>query len=138
MLSPDQQWNALRAPCGPLGFLVRPERRAKRTTGLESLSDSACFHRLYDLCWTLRDPEALALLTAEERAAVEEFENIFQSLPWQPVASLPHMSELQDDDLSPLIPVGERLLRLLEAHAKPQARPKWWHRLVKRFSAVDV
>ena len=58
----------LLAPCLPLRFLVRPERRAKKPSGMEGFSESACFHRLFDLFWTFRDVPAVALLSDEERS----------------------------------------------------------------------
>jgi len=44
--TPEQQKMALMAPFFPLDFLVDPERRAKKPNGMESFSQSACFHRL--------------------------------------------------------------------------------------------
>ena len=64
-----QQCEAVfRAPCLPLGFLVRPERRAQKPTGMEGFSESACFHRMRELFWTLDEPEALVLLSVQEKA----------------------------------------------------------------------
>jgi hypothetical protein len=114
MLTPNQQKTALLAPCLPLSFLVRPEPRAKKPTGMESFSESACFHRLHNLFWTLNDAEAVALLSDDERAALAEFSRVFESLPWRVIVAHPHISELPSDDLSPLVPAGERLLRMLE------------------------
>jgi hypothetical protein len=82
---------------------------------MESFSESACFHRLFGLFWTLRDADATALLSDEERAAKEEFTRVFESLQWRVIQAHPHISELPDDDLTPLLASGERLLQLLEA-----------------------
>jgi len=122
MLTSNQQKTALIAPLLPLRFLVRPERRAKKPTGMESLSESACFHRLHDLLWTLRDADAVALLSEDERAALVEFTRVFQSLPWRVIEAHPHISELPGDDLSPLLPAGERLLGMLEARTASSQR----------------
>jgi hypothetical protein len=129
MLTHNQRETALVAPCLPLKFLVRPERRAKKPSGMESFSESACFFRLHDLLWTLRDAEAVALLSDDERAALEEFNRAFQSLPWRVIEAHPHISELPDDDLSPLLPTGARLLGLLEARAARFRRYGWLRRL---------
>ena len=120
MLTSETQKAAILAPCLPLRFLVVPERRAEKPKGMESFSTSACFHRLHDLFWTFRDAEAAALLSAEERSALAEFNQVFDSLPWRVIDSHPHISELPGDDLSPLLPAGERLLRMLEARSAPR------------------
>ena len=117
-LSPDQQLAALRAPQAPLGFLIDPVRRTQRPGGFEEFSDSAVFHRLHDLLWTLGEPPVWALLEDAEKAALAEFDEAFNSLPWRVIESHPHISELADDDLTPLIPAGARLYHLLEAHEK--------------------
>lgn len=130
MLTPDQQQSALLAPCIALTFLVRPDQRDKHLTGMENFSESACFHRLHDLFWTFRDADTVALLNAEERAAVIEFNRIFRSLRWRVIEAQPHISELPDDNLSPLVPVGEKLLRLLEARAPRPRRFGWLRKIL--------
>ena len=135
MLTPEQQKLALETPCLTLRFLVQAERRAKKRTGMESCSESACFHRLHDIFWPLGDAETVALLTDDERAALTEFNRVFTSLPWRVIEAHPHISELPDDDLSPLIPAGERLLRLLEARASRRHRSGWLRRLPGLFRA---
>ena len=133
MLTPDQQDAAFRAPLLPLGFLVRPKHRAKKPTGMEAFSESACFHRLHSLCFfPLRD-YAAALLSDDERAAVEEFTQVFESLPWRVIESHPHICELPGDDLSPLLPSGERLLRMLEARSTSSGPLRWLRRLFEPF-----
>jgi hypothetical protein len=133
MLTPDQQKTALLAPCLPLSFLVRPERRAKKPTGMESFSESACFHRLHNLFWTLNDAEAVALLSDDEQAALAEFSRVFESLPWLIIEAHPHISELPSDDLSPLVPAGERLLRMLESRTERPRRFAWLRQMVGFF-----
>jgi hypothetical protein len=118
MLTPDEQKMTLLAPCLPLRFLVLPEFRSKKPTGMESYSESACFYRLRDLFWTLRDPKATALLNEEEREALREFDSVFNSLPWRVIEAHQHVSELVDDDLTPLLPSATRLLDLLELRAR--------------------
>ena len=113
MLTFEQQRSCLVGAGVPLRFLVQPERRARKVPGMESFSDSACFHRLRDLVWPIASPEMAACLSTEQSAALAEFERIYHSLPWQVIAAHPHISELPGDDLSLLVPAGERLLRLI-------------------------
>jgi hypothetical protein len=115
MLTLEEQKMMLLAPCLPLSFLARSECRARKPTGMEGFSESACFHRLHDLFWTFRDAPAIALLSGEERSALVEFTRVFESLPWRVIADHPHICELPGDDLTPLLPSGERLLQILEA-----------------------
>ena len=122
MLTAEEQKMTLLAPCLPLAFLVRADRRAQKPTGMESFSDSACFHRWHALFWTFRDASAVALLSDPERAVLAEFTRVFESLPWRVIVDHPHISELPDDDLSTLLPSGERLLQLLEARTGDSRR----------------
>jgi hypothetical protein len=81
---------------------------------MKGFSDSAIFHRLHDLLWTFNEPEAVALLNPEEKACLMEFNEAFASLAWRPIVTHPHISEVPDNDLSPLIPSSTCLLKLLE------------------------
>lgn len=132
MLTEEQKMTLL-APCLPLDFLVRPERHARKPTGMESFSESACFHRLHDLFWTFRDAPAVALLSDEERSMLAEFTRAFDSLPWRVIPEHPHISELPGDDLSPLLPSGQRLLRMLEGRTADSRRFAWLRRLFRAF-----
>src|SRR5262245_27710075 len=125
-LTPEQQRLALQAPCLPLRFLVRPERRAGPRQQMKELSDSAIFHRWMDLFWTLREPEAVALLTAEERGYLSAFNTAFEALPWRKIDSHPHISEVPGDDLSTLLPSATRLLHSLERRTRPPVLQRWW------------
>jgi hypothetical protein len=80
----------------------------------------------------LREADALALLSDDERLVVHEFDRLFDSMPWRVIASHPHVSELPDDDLTPLIPAGEKLMRMLEQAARRQ-RFGWLRRLFRFF-----
>jgi hypothetical protein len=70
-----------------------------------------------DLFFTLREPEAVAMLTAEEKDYLKEFNAIFESLPWRPIETHPHISEVPDEELSKLVPSAKRLLVSLEKRA---------------------
>jgi hypothetical protein len=125
-LSTDQQRMALGGTLFPLQFLVNPSWRQTVRDGnreLAKLGDSAMFHRFHDLFWTLREPEVVALLTEEERAALVEFNAVFSKLPWREIEGRSHINKLPDDDLSPLAPSGERLYRLLEARTRASTAP---------------
>lgn len=113
MLTSEQQRLCLAASCLPLDFLVQPESFDRKAHGLDGVSSSACFHRLRDLAFSIASPEMAVCLSAEQTAALVEFERIYHSLPWQVIVPHPHISELPGDDLSPLVPAGERLLRLI-------------------------
>jgi Transposase zinc-binding domain/Putative transposase len=113
-------------PCFPLRFLVRPESRAAPRQQMEDFSDSAIFHRWMDLFWTLKEQEATDLLTAEEKGHLADFTTAYESLPWRPLESHPHISEVSDDDLSTLVPSATRLLESLERRTRPSAIQRMW------------
>lgn len=120
MLTTDQQQQLLQVSRMSLTYLVDLKRRARKPSGMESFSESACFHRLRDLSWCISHPEMAPFLTVEQAAALAEFECVYHSLPWRVIETHPHISELPDDDLSPLIPTAQRLLKLIDA-ATPAA-----------------
>lgn len=130
MLTPEQKKLVFLGPLVPLRFLVRPECRAKKPGGMERCSQSACFHRLHSCFWTLRDSDAVALLSADERLVLAEFTRVFDSLRWRVIETHPHVSELPDDDLSPLLPAGEKLLQMLEARTVRSGPFAWLRRLL--------
>jgi hypothetical protein len=132
-LDAKQQEAAFLAPCAVLSFLVRPERRLQSRTSREPHPDSAYLHWLYEECWTFRDARAVALLNDEERAVLAEFNRAFESQPWRVMEAHPHLSELPNDDLTPLIPAGEKLLRIVEARAAKLRRFAWLRGLSRFF-----
>ena len=115
--APSGSMRSSLSPWSVLKFLVQPSERHSRRigSGMASFSDSAIFHRLRDLVWTLGESQVIALLNAEEITALADFNEAFDSLPWRKVEGYPHISELPDDDLSPLEPTGKRLFYLLDA-----------------------
>src|SRR5262249_8444837 len=132
-LTSEQKEITLRAPCFPLRFLVRPETRAVPREHMEGLSDSAIFHRWMDLFWTLREPEAVTLLTPEEKEYLTEFNAIFESLPWRPIESHPHISDVAYEELSKLLPSATRLLESLERRTTPSVLKRWWRKVLRCF-----
>jgi len=126
MLTSEQKRAALLGPCFPSRFLVRPESRTAPRQQMEGFSDSAIFHRWMDLFWTLREPKVVALLTPEEKGYLSEFNAVFESLPWRPIESHPHISEVAADDLSKLLPSATRLLHSLERRTRPSVLQRWW------------
>jgi len=118
--------------CWSLAYLVDPERRARKMSGMESFPESACFHRLRDLSWPSEHAQMAPFLTPEQSAALSEFEQVYHSLPWCVLADHPHISALPDDDLSPLMPAGKRLFELMhpeaQSHRAPRA-PNWFRRV---------
>ena len=113
-LTSEQKHGALLGPCFPLRFLVRPESRTAPRQQMEGFSDAAIFHRRMDLLFTLRDPEGVALLTPEEKGYLTDFNAVFESLPWRPIQSHPHISEVPDEELAKLVPSATQLLESLE------------------------
>ena len=109
----EQQQQCLAGSCIPLAFLVEPERRARKPSGMESFSESACFHRLRNLFWCVGEPAMASHLSGEQRAALAELDRAYHALPWRTIADHPHISELPDDDLSSLVPAATRLFRLI-------------------------
>jgi hypothetical protein len=81
---------------------------------MEQFSESACFHRLHDLFWCIREPQMAPFLTPAQERALAEFDRLYRSLPWRVIAAHSHISEVLDDDLSPLVAPGLRLLELIE------------------------
>src|SRR5262249_9829928 len=128
MLTSDQNRAAGVVPCLPLAFLVRPETRTAPREQMAGFSDSAIFHRWMNLFWTLREPEAVALLTPEEKGYLSEFHAVFESLPWRPLESHPHISEVTPDELPRLLPSATRLLDSLERGTRPSFLQRWWRR----------
>ena len=120
MFTDDMKQQSLLAPCLPLRFLIKPETRATSCHRMDGFSDSAIFYRLHDLFWTLREENVLALLSDDERLVLREFDLLFESMAWHVIPSHPHVCELPDDDLTPLIPVGEQLMQTLERAGRRQ------------------
>jgi hypothetical protein len=114
----ERQKMALLAPCLPLRFLVHPEARETSRKQMPDISDSARFYRLWDLTCTLREAEAIKPLDKSEQDIIAEFLRVFGGLPWQTIATYPHIKYLASDDLSALIPAGSDLLRMLERRTK--------------------
>ena len=128
MLTSDQKRATLVAPCFPLAFLVRPETRTAPREQMAGFSDSAIFHRWMDLFWTLREPEAVALLTPDEKGYLSAFHAVFESLPWRPLETHPHISEVPAGELSRLLPSATRLLDSLERRTRQSVLQRWWWR----------
>src|SRR5260221_8589784 len=117
-LSSEQKCGTFAGACFPLEFLVCPDTRTTSRQQMEGFSDSAIFHRFMNLTWTLREPEAIALLSPEEKGLLAEFNAVFDSLPWQPVEGHPHISEVVDQELSKLLPSATLLLKSLERRTR--------------------
>jgi hypothetical protein len=110
----EQKKQMVLAPCLPLRFLVQAGSREVSRRQMPGMSDSAVFHRLHSLLWTLREPEAIELLSENEQEILARFTRVFESLPWRVIPAYPHISELPDNDLTPLIPTGAQLFDLLQ------------------------
>ena len=115
MLTAHQQSIALKAPCFALSFLVEPDSREAARKQMSGFSDPAIFHRWMSLSWTFDDADAVALLTPGEQQLLGEFNAIYHSIPWEPIASHPFISDAADDELERLIPVASQLLQSLRS-----------------------
>jgi hypothetical protein len=69
----------------------------------KGLNESAAFYRLWDLFFTPRDSNVREFLGDQGLAAYVRFEQTMQSMPWIPVPGFPHIRQVADGDLSPLI-----------------------------------
>jgi hypothetical protein len=112
----------IKAPILPLTFLLSEERRVQQRSRMPGISDSAIFHRLWHLFGIISVTENRKLLDREEEEALAKFLSVYGSLPWEPLQSHPHISELESDDLSPLLPVARDLISVLERRTKK----RWW------------
>ena len=117
MLTIEQQRMAILGPCFVLGFLVDSEQRKNARQSMHGFSDAAIFHRWMSLAWTFREKEAIELLSDAEREQLNQFNHVFDSISWQPIASHPFMSETSATELERLVPVANGLLQLLRKRA---------------------
>jgi hypothetical protein len=107
-----QFWESLSISRLPLSFILDANKRAARTQMI-GFTDAAFVHRMFDLFFTLRQDWVLERLSPPERSAVQEFESTWSSLPWMPIATHTHVSEVPDSKLQYLVPVAKRLDHLL-------------------------
>jgi len=112
----------------PLDFILSEDRRVQQRQRFVGFRDSAIFHRLWDLCGVIRVTPNRARLTKEEDQALQKFCDEYDKLPWRPLISHPHVSELESDDLSCLVPTARDLYSLMQKrHDKP-----WWKRIFEK------
>jgi len=108
-----QFWNSIACARLPVRLLLEPERITTRTQ-MKEVSASAYVFRMFELFFfQLRDPAVAERFEEEERLDLQEFLRVFDSLPWRPLPSHPHISELEDDDISSLIQPAKKLDRHL-------------------------
>ena len=127
-ITSDQVDSAAIGACLALRFLFHPKQQHVSRNQLPDLSDSAIFHRLWDLLGLI-EPATRTRLNATETEALEEFMRCYNSLPWEPLADQPHISQLRDDDLSPLTRVGKSLHDQLIR----RQNMSWWKRLTLKL-----
>jgi hypothetical protein len=101
--------------CLPLSFLLKFHDVNREGW---AFSESALFFRLWNLFNPISDQELFESLTADQKAAYEDFTAVMRALPWTQIPSHPHISELLDDNLEPLKPSGIRLFQLLHPTSK--------------------
>ena len=113
MLTDQQMEQSLLAPGLPLSFLLELHDRDTNRKQMPGMKDSAVFFRLWDLTDALREPDVIAILSDEQREASRAFHEKMNELPWKVIPSYPHIQELADDDLAPLMEPGRRLYAAL-------------------------
>ena len=118
MLTEEQRSAAIAGPCFVLRFLVESGNRQYARAQMAGFSDAAIFHRWMSLAWTLREPDAIALLTSNELKLLTEFNAIYDSIPWLPIETHPFISDASEDELTKLIPVATELLQSLETRKR--------------------
>ena len=126
MLTKEQQRMAILGPCFVLGFLVDSEQRHNARKSMQGFSDAAIFNRWMSLAWTLSDSETIALLNDSETDLLNQFNQIYDSIQWQPIASHPFMSDTSETELNRLVPVAKPLLQLLRKRACRANQSSWW------------
>lgn len=114
MLTQEQKSAAIAGPCFALRFLVDSKNRHTARAQMAGFSDAAIFHRWLNLTWTLREPDAIALLTPNELNLLAQFNIIYESIPWVPIETHPFISDTSEDQLNRLTPIASELLQSLE------------------------
>ena len=126
MLTKEQQSVAIAGPCFALRFLVESKNRHNARAQMAGFSDAAIFHRWMSLAWTLREPEAIALLTPKQLTLLEEFNAIYESIPWVPIETHPFISDTSDGELDRLTPIAVELLKSLEVRRSHKNQKRRW------------
>ncbi len=130
MLTEEQKSAAIAGPCFALRFLVDPKNRHHARAQMAGFSDAAIFHRWMSLTWTLREPDAIALLTSNELRLLAEFNAIYESIPWVPIETHPFISDTSEGELNRLTPIGTELLQSLEDRTRKTSMRRlfssWW------------
>ena len=127
-LTPEQVRSSTLGACIPLRFLFRPKHRGVSRSQLPGFEDSAIFHRLWSL-FGLVDPAVRPHLSTMETEALDAFMQRFEELPWEPISGHPHISQLPDNDLSPLIDLG----RSLHNHLIRRQKFPFWRRIANKL-----
>jgi hypothetical protein len=108
-----QFWNCVACARLPVRLLLEPERITYRTQ-MKEMSASAYVFRMFELFFfQVRDPGVTEHFDEEERRDLQAFLRAFDSLAWRPLSTLPHISELEADDISSLIQPAKKLDRHL-------------------------
>ena len=126
MLTQEQQSAAVAGPCFALRFLVDSENRNHARAQMAGFSDAAIFHRWMSLSWTLREPDAIALLTPDEQRLLDEFNAIYESIPWVPIEGHAFISDTSEGELNKLTPIATELLKSLENRTRKTGIRRLW------------
>ena len=126
MLTQEQKSAAIAGPCFALRFLADSRNRHHARAQMAGFSDAAIFHRWMSLAWTLREPEAIALLSSKELRLLAEFNAIYESILWVPIETHPFISDTSAGELNRLTPIASELLESLENHSHMTNMRRLW------------
>ena len=93
---------------------------------MAGFTDAAIFYRWMSLSWTLREPDAIALLTSNELRLLAEFNAIYDSIPWVPIETHPFISDTSEDELNKLTTIATELLKSLENRTRNSNVRRLW------------
>lgn len=108
-----QFWETLRISRFPLSFVPNVKKRRQRTQ-MREFSESAFVHRMFDLFFAMRQDWVIEQLTPLKKTALQSFQTTWESLPWKPLESHPHICEVSDAELKRLVVPAQALDRRLE------------------------
>jgi hypothetical protein len=129
-------WNSVACARLPLRLLLEPQRIADRPQ-MKEVSASAYVFRMFELFFfQLRDPALVERFSEKERQALHEFLVTFDSLPWRPLSSHPHISELTDDNFSSLVQPAKKLDRQFRLRTGHEIIPVFY-RLLRGWPILE-
>jgi hypothetical protein len=106
-------WESLACSRIPLQLILNPRKRRNKPSGF-ILSDAAYVHRMFGLFFNMGTDRVVEKLTPKERAALAAFLGAWNALPWRPVDTHLHISDVSEPLLNSLRGPAQKLDRRLE------------------------